>query len=106
MKSIAKPGRILLLKFWFMMKEIFYFPDPKLRIHVEVRRLIVKAGHAAMALQVAKVMYVMPPAAEAPIKVSAPMKAVLYACMAAILILGLFQRDLYEAALAASRALF
>jgi NADH-quinone oxidoreductase subunit N len=57
-------------------------------------------------LQVAKAMYVMPPAAEEPIRVSAPMKGVLYACMAAILILGLFQQDLYEAALAASRALF
>jgi NADH-quinone oxidoreductase subunit N len=81
---------------------------------------IIKAGYSWIAvaavlnvaaalfyyLQVAKVMYVMPPAAEAPIRVSAPMKAVLYACMAAILILGLFQRDLYEAALTASRALF
>lgn len=57
-------------------------------------------------LQIAKAMYVMPPAGEEPIRVSAPIKVVLYACMAAILFLGLFQRDLYEAALAASRVMF
>ncbi|MFQ6103049.1 MAG: NADH-quinone oxidoreductase subunit N [Candidatus Glassbacteria bacterium] len=57
-------------------------------------------------LQVVRVMYVNLPTQAHQIKVSRPMKAVLYACIVAILALGLFQGPLYDISLSATRPLF
>jgi len=57
-------------------------------------------------LQVVKTVYVLPPAAETPIEVDTSTKAVLYACMLAILVIGVFQEPLYDAVRTAAVTLF
>jgi NADH-quinone oxidoreductase subunit N len=57
-------------------------------------------------LQVVKTIYVLPAASETPLEVNTSTKALLYACMLAILFIGVFQEPLYDAVRTAAVTLF